>query len=202
MTEKHPCHACANPILASTAIRTGGLCMPCKGGYRENIEHGKQRATERKQYLASPQAQYWSALVNRVYHTEQGFAGLALAEQHYYAVNCLSGEVYNGGFEQYFGNSSADHYLIACAGLRTLGALHTLALLEEARGVLFGAHPVPLDQGERQLRMPTYAPAGDADCEAALDTLDARFYLDSEALDDRLRKHARVHGLFEHLEPS
>ena len=49
---------CGNVILASTAARTGGLCMPCKGGYRENIENGKRYAQERKQYLASPQAAY------------------------------------------------------------------------------------------------------------------------------------------------
>lgn len=201
MTERHPCRTCGNLILASTAARTGGLCMPCKGGYRENIEHGKQLAKERKQYLASPQALYWSALVDRVYRTEEGFAGLALAEQHYYAVNCLSGEVYNGGFEQYFGNSSGDHYRVACAGLRALGAVQTLALLEEASRVLFGTQPVPLDQGARQMIMPTYAEEGDAQCEAALDALDTRFYLDTEALDDRLLQHARVHGLFVDAEP-
>lgn len=202
MNEKHPCRACGNPILASTGARTGGLCMPCKGGYRENIEHGKQRAVERREYLASPQALYWSALVHRVYHTDEGFAGLALAEQHYYAVSTLSGEVYNGGFEQYFGNSSADHYLIACAGLRALGAVQTLALLEQARSILFGPHPVPLEQSERQLLMPTYAEQGDADCEAALDALDTRFYLDTEALDERLLQHALAHGLFEHTRPT
>mgnify|MGYP006169185315 CR=1 FL=1 len=196
MNEKHPCRTCGNLILSTTAARTGGLCMPCKGGYRENIEHGKQRAEQHRQYLASPEALYWSSLVARVHRSDEGFAGLTLAEQHYYAVSVLKGEVYNGGVEQYFGNSSGDFYLHACAGLRELGALQTLALLEEARRVLFGTQPVPLAQGERQLAMPTYADEGDADCEAALDALDTRFYLDTEALDERLLQHALTHGLF------
>lgn len=196
MSDKQACRACGNAILASTAARTGGVCMPCKGGYRDSIENGKRFAQERKQYLASPQALYWSALVGRVFRTDQGFTGLALAEQYYYAVSVLSAEVYNGGFEQYFGNSSADQYSSACAGLRELGALHTLALLEEAKRLLFGAQPVPVEQGERQLRMPTYADEPDMACEAALDALDSRFYLDAEQLDARLLAYARQHDLF------
>ncbi len=53
-----------------------------------------------RRYLASPQALYWSALVNRVYDGGEGFAGLSPAERSYYAVSVLSGEVHNGGFDQ------------------------------------------------------------------------------------------------------
>lgn len=197
MSEKQPCRVCANLILATTAARNDGLCMPCKGGYRESIENGKLRAEEHKRYIASPQALYWNALVNRVYNTPEGFSGLALAEQHYYAVRVVQGEVYNGGFDQYFGNSSGEHYASACAGLLELGATQTLALLEEARRLLFGTQPVPSDQGLRQLSMPTYADERDLECEAALDALDTQFYLDTEQLDERLQKYAREHRLFE-----
>lgn len=197
MSEKQPCRVCANLILATTAARNDGMCMPCKGGYREGIENGKLRAEEHKRYLASPQALYWNALVNRIYNTPEGFAGLTLAEQHYYVVSELQSEVYNGGFDQYFGNSSGEHCASACAGLLELGATQTLALLEEARRLLFGNQPVPSDQGVRQLSMPTYADEPDLECEAALDALDTQFYLDTEQLDARLLKHARDHHLFE-----
>ncbi|MCQ3000775.1 DMP19 family protein [Pseudomonas syringae] len=197
MSEKQPCRVCANLILATTAARNDGMCMPCKGGYRKRIEDGKLRAEEHKRYIVSPRALYWTALVNRVYNTPEGFSGLALAEQRYYAVSALQGEVYNGGFDQYFGNSSGDHFDIACAGLLELGATQTLALLEEARRLLFGIQPVPTDQGLRQLSMPTYADERDLDCEAALDALDNQFYKDAEQLDDRLLKYALEHGLFE-----
>lgn len=90
-----------------------------------------------------------------------------------------------------------DHFDIACAGLLELGATQTLALLEEARRLLFGTQPVPTDQGLRQLSMPTYADEQDLDCEAALDALDNQFYKDAEQLDDRLLKYALEHGLFE-----
>ncbi|WNW10053.1 DMP19 family protein [Pseudomonas sp. DTU_2021_1001937_2_SI_NGA_ILE_001] len=196
MSEKIPCRACGNLILPSTAERTQGLCMPCKGGYRENIENGKRFAEERKHYLASPQARYWSALVARVYDGAQGFAGLKPPEQLYYVVSVLVGEVYNGGFDQYFGNSSGDHYQQTCEGLAELGATRTLALLQEARRQLFGDAPVPTDQGERQLQMPTYRDTPDSACEAALDALDRRFYADDEHLAERLYQYALQHRLF------
>lgn len=149
MSEKQPCRICAQLILPTTAARNDGMCMPCKGGYRQNIEDGKLRAEEHKRYLASSEASYWNSLVGRVHNTPEGFSGLALAEQHYYAVCVLRGEVYNGGFDQYFGNSSGDCYASACAGLLELGATQMLALLEEARYVLFGTEPVPSEQALR-----------------------------------------------------
>ena len=77
-----------------------------------------------------------------------------------------------------------------------LGAVHTLALLQEAKGLLFGAQAVPAEQGERQLRMPTYADEPDLACEAALDALDTRFYLDPDQLEERLVAYARQQQLF------
>lgn len=138
MTDRLPCRACGHLILPTTAARNDGLCMPCKGGYRQNIEDGKRFHTERRRYLTSPQALYWSALVNRVYDGRERFAGLSPAERSYYAVSVLSGEVHNGGFDQYFGNSSGDQYQAARAGLRELEAEDALALLERAAALLFG----------------------------------------------------------------
>ena len=197
MSDKQPCRLCGHLILPTTAARNEGMCMPCKGGYREGIEDGKRRAEDHKRYIASPQALYWHALVNRVHNTAEGFSGLALAEQHYYAVSLLEGEIYNGGFDQYFGNSSGEHCTEACAGLLALGATQTLALVEEARRLLFGTQPVPNDQGLRQLSMPTYDDPPDLACIAALDSLDTQFYLDTEQLDERLLQYAREHRLFD-----
>lgn len=197
MSEKQPCSACGNLILTSTAQRNEGLCMPCKGNYRQNIEAGKRYAEQQRKYLASPQALYWSALVDRVYRSAAGFSGLSVAEQHYYTVSVLVGEVYNGGFDQYFGNSSGEHYAQACDGLHVLGAHQTLALVHQAKAALFGDAPVPLDQGQRQLAMPTYSDEGDAACEAVLDALDTRFYADQDRLGERLLEFARQHRLFE-----
>ncbi|WP_312934617.1 DMP19 family protein [Pseudomonas sp.] len=197
MSDKLPCRICATLIVPSTAASNDGMCMPCKGGYRQQIEEGKLRAEEHKRYKASPQAVYWTALVNRVYHSPEGFSGLALAEQHYYAVRVLEGEVYNGGFEQYFSNSSGEHYADTRAGLLELAATHTLTLLEEARGLLFGNQPVPTDRSLRHSCMLTYAEPLDHDCHAALNALDEQFYEDTEQLDERLLQYARDHRLFE-----
>ncbi|MEX5329670.1 DMP19 family protein [Pseudomonas paraeruginosa] len=196
MTDRLPCRACGHLILPVTAARNDGLCMPCQGGYRQNIEDGKRFHEQRRRYLESPRALYWSALVTRVHGDGAGFAGLSPAEQTYFAVSVLSGEVNNGGFDQYFGNSSGDQYPAACAGLRELQAEEALALLERAATLLFGNGPVPGSQAERQLRMPTWAEDPDRDCEAALDALDTRFYALADALDERLLAHARRHALF------
>ncbi len=45
MPDKQPCTACGAQILARTAQRTGGVCMPCSTG---NRERWKQAARLRK----------------------------------------------------------------------------------------------------------------------------------------------------------
>ena len=99
---------------------------------------------------------------------------LTLAEQHYYAVSVLKGEVYNGGVEQYFGNSSADHYLIACAGLRTLGALHTLALLERL--------PIAMEREDLRVVHAAWRPQQIAMARELLPAFDAQAFLEEGAL--------------------
>jgi hypothetical protein len=42
MSDKVLCKECSVKILPSTADRTGGMCMPCKNGYRKNIEQAKE----------------------------------------------------------------------------------------------------------------------------------------------------------------
>src|SRR5688572_8834519 len=80
---------------------------------------------------------------------EAGFQALSLSEKTYFAMTCLIGEVYNGGFEQFFSNSSGAMYGYALSGLLEIEAHEAAALLEEAKDVLFPSHRVPLDRQER-----------------------------------------------------
>lgn len=93
----------------------------------------------------------WHEPVRRVYQTSQSFAGLSESEQQYFAVAALDGEVYRGGFESYFFNSSGSYYKQAKAGLETLGATQSLTLLMRARQVLFGFKEVPEETASRRM---------------------------------------------------
>jgi hypothetical protein len=113
MIERVPCAECGALILPSTAEETGGLCMPCKGGYRKDIEEGRRRIEEEKKRRDSPGDRFWRSLVDRVHRTPEGYGGLTEAEQVDFAVCVLEGEVYNGGFEQYFFNSRPSRFCSA-----------------------------------------------------------------------------------------
>jgi hypothetical protein len=53
---------------------------------------------------------------------ESGWNSLTTAEKHISAIGELDGEVRNGGFAQYYFNSSGDHWEDAMAGLAAIGA--------------------------------------------------------------------------------
>ena len=78
------------------------------------------------------------ALSNLVFprYDRDGFAALTPAEQVAYCVDALEREVANGGFEQFFGNSSGDTAAETLAALETIGAMKAAALLREAMACL------------------------------------------------------------------
>ena len=195
MSEKVPCTACKTLIMPSTAERNAGLCMPCKNGNRENIEQAKAYyQKERELDKTCPFRALWRDIVVRVHDDNQGFHTLSEAAQHYYAVNCLSGEVYNGGFIQYFDNSSGEHYAVAERGLEQIGALHSLALLQQAKQAVFGDDPVPTDRDQR------LAATDNPVAEARLNQLDDEFYKDLDNLDIKLESYAIQTGLVNAIE--
>ncbi len=186
-----PCQKCGESIHSDTAAKNDGLCMPCKGGYRERIEAGKRRREEEKQYEQSAERRYWRSLSSRVHESAEGFTRLTAAEKTYYAIGCLIGEIYNGGHEQYFFNHSGSMYGAALAGLLELEALRTAALLRRAKELLFGDEPVPMDTAERRsfLREKDQSPP-------ELEDLDKAFWKNEEQLDERCEKYAHEHQLY------
>lgn len=69
-------------------------------------------------------------------------------EQAIYCIWWLEGEVNNGGFHQYFLNSSGDLYAETLSALEAIGANKTKALLERAAQIAFGSNP-PTDRDKR-----------------------------------------------------
>ena len=167
--------------------------MPCKIGTCESIEAAKlyyQR--ERELDKIDPFRKLWRELVRRVYETDLGYAGLSDAEKKYFAVGLLEGEVYNGGFDQYFFNSSSDYYSDAEIGLEEMGAVQSLSLLKRAKEIVFGFAPVPEDTERRreilrQLDSESYA--------NQLEDLDNLFWKDSDGLSNHIESFARKYAL-------
>jgi len=186
-----PCLKCGESIHPDTAAKNDGLCMPCKGGYRERIEAGKLRREEEKKHEQSAERRYWRSLTSKVHESAEGFDGLTQTEKTYFAIGCLIGEVYNGGHEQYFFNHSGSMYGAALAGLLELEALETAALLQRAKELLFGDAPVPIDTGVRRsfLRARDQSPP-------ELEDVDKAFWKNDESLDKRCEKYAHDHQLY------
>src|SRR5262249_21517037 len=46
MNNRVPCIRCGVLILPTTADKTGGLCKPCSGGYRDQLEAARRRYHE------------------------------------------------------------------------------------------------------------------------------------------------------------
>ena len=195
MTDKVACATCGTMILATTAEANGGECMPCKRGFRKKLEEGKVRAAQRKAAQANPEPAtlHWRWLVNEVYRTASGIGGLSRENQNFFAAFLLEGEVYNGGFEQYFANSSGNFYAYALRGLDDIGAAECRDILIAAKAVLFGAGDVPETQ---EARFPEVEKLGPARTEA-LNALDRRFGAQVAVLRDLGRDYAAKHGLWQ-----
>ena len=193
MTAVVTCARCGVQILPLTATRTGGLCMPCSTGTREAIEQGREWNQRERDHRDSPRGRYWANLVHRVHDSPDGFKSLSESEQLYFAGCVFDGEVYNGGLQQFFFNSSGDHYAHVMMCLASVGAHQCLALLEQAKRALFPDRDVPPDTGERRrLLRVTLTP----EVAQHLDRLDDVYYSDPDTLGSRLDAFALERQLF------
>jgi hypothetical protein len=168
------------------------VCVPCKNGTRESIETSRLRYREESNLDETDPARiYWSALVNRVHKTDEGFDGLSEPEKKYFAVCCLSREVHNGGFHQFFFNSAGSYYRHALAGLEEMGATESLQLLQRAKQVLFDFAEAPVDIGARRLLM---SKNDSRSRNSRSDELDRLYWKDPDDLS--AERYARTHSLY------
>jgi hypothetical protein len=121
---------------------------------------------------------------------------LSNVEQQYWAVGCLSGEVYNGGFEQYFHNSSGATYPSAIDGLQAMGATTSLLLLQKAKQMIFGFAKVPEESYPRRTIL---AAAENFSLRNRLNELDEQFWADPDELAARSEAFAVSHRLIRHV---
>lgn len=202
MQTRLSCTRCGDSIHPDTASRNQGLCTPCVRGNTLTIEERKARSKlareEAEAREATAERQYWKKLVDRVYKNDGGLDALDRGGRLYFLITVLSGEVHNGGFGQFFTNTSGNLYAETVDALAESG-LHTqLQLLQEAKGLLFGERSVPPDRMARYAAMPAVEedhPDFDF-VAAALDRLDRRFYADQGRVDLVLERIAVEHWLF------
>ncbi|MBQ4467231.1 MAG: DUF4300 family protein [Firmicutes bacterium] len=102
-------------------------------------------------------------------------------EKTVFLVEELQDEVNNGGFDQYFINSSGDHWVDAIEACKEIGAVKTADLLEKASKA-YGVE-IPLDYDLRQDMMSELPE--DGDYWDKLDELDSIFYGDTGDYEDR-----------------
>jgi hypothetical protein len=195
--EKIPCSECGALILPTTAESTGGICMACKRGIRKSMEASRAYYESLKEY--DPFRELWKSLVERS-SSDRSLGQLSSEEQRYFAVSLLEGEVYNGGFDQFFWNSSGDYYQLAVAGLEDLGAASALAIVKEAADTVFGRSGPPADQTERWRILDSKTRRLSEVLtryrqRSRLEGLDEQFWEDPDRLADRLTAYAEERGL-------
>lgn len=118
-------------------------------------------------------------MAHRTEFRKKGWEHLTDTERHLLAVQELQGEVNNGGFDQYFFNSSGNDAEVALAGLKAMGANASASLLERAMAVFPGGKP-PADRQKRWAAMETIK----TQSEPVWKKCDDEFYQPKDDLDE------------------
>ena len=195
---KVPCKTCGVQILPATANDNDGNCVPCAKGYRSSIEESKiyYAAQKEAQKKYDPEPALWLDLLKRSEGND--LSTFSDDEKLYFTVCILEGEVYNGGFHQFFFNSSGDHFEVTLNGLETLKAYQCKEIAVEAARAVFGFSHVPKDRQERWDALKAFDERiGLGSDNDPLEALDRRFWSDPDDLSSLLVNFARNSGLIE-----
>jgi hypothetical protein len=106
---------------------------------------------------------------------------LSEADQTVILIWSLQGEVGNGGFDQFYYNSSGDHAEATVQALDRIGANRTAAIVAEANG-LFPTQPPAAERDRRVAELDRFT---DSAAET-WDRLEREFYADPDGLNELL----------------
>lgn len=207
--EKVPCAQCGKPVSADQAAKRSGLCILCSLKRKEKIacmECGEPvsatKAAKRNGLCLrcsgkrNPFFVLHRSLIDRVCRSPRGFDDLSDAEKLYFALTLLQDEVNNGGFHQFFFNSSGAYYDLIESALVTLDELTVLELLRQAKQIVFPGVDVPVDSKTRRSSLCLPEPdSPQPEWANKLDELDRRFYSTPNTLTGKLQEFARERGL-------
>ncbi len=118
--------------------------------------------------------------------SDVGLARLAPKDQVFFLIWALEAEVNNGGFNQFFFNSSGDHAAATAEALRTIGAIKMAAILDRAIN-LFGKDGPSRNREQRQHQLTSLSEQQ----QEILSELDTKFYAYPDNLSELLVKFMR-----------
>ena len=172
--EKVACVECGKPVSAKLASRRGGLCLRCSAN-------------------RNPFFVLYGTLIDRVCNSPGGFDSLSRPEKIYYAVTLFRNEINNGGFHQFFFNSSGSYYDLIENSLITFEEPKLRELLHKAKQTVFPEVAVPTETTKRRELLLAVDPNGDLIDK--LDPLDQQCYQCADTLSSKLEAFAREKGL-------
>lgn len=140
---------------------------------------------DQKPTPTSPKFDPYQAVSRRI--GQVGYDNLNEVEKCYFSVWWLIAEVDNGGFDQFFFNSTGGYIPEVLAGLRMLGANDSARLLERAVALLPSA-TLPRDDKERRSILKGLSD----DAQKQFDQLDGEFYEYPDNLRDKLESFAQA----------
>ena len=121
--------------------------------------------------------------------TYYSYEGAIESHQVVYCLAELRTEVNNGGFNQYYFNSSGDYALETVAALETVGAAYTAEMVRRGNALFPEGRPAKdIDERREQL-----AHLSRADLQT-LEQLNRPYYADPDDLDTLLRKYIAAHA--------
>jgi hypothetical protein len=167
-------------VTETFAARAGGRCPHCQA----------------KRSQTDPFYQLYLSLSSKVRASSDGFGSLSEAEALYFVVTLFQNEVYNGGFHQFFLNSSGSYCDLIERGLVTFDEPRVLQLLQCAKEIAFPGPDVPKDIVTRRKQIP-YAEPGSPMPEWAqkLYDIDLQYNAIPDTLSPKLKAFAREKGL-------
>jgi len=130
---------------------------------------------------------------NLIYAREAalGFDALTEPERVVFCLDKLEQEINNGGFEQYFHNSSGDFAAVTPSALRAMGASQVASIVEKALELFPNSQP-PIDQAQRQEQMASWG----SEEQDTLENLDKAFLAYPEPLANLERVYVKKYEEF------
>lgn len=116
------------------------------------------------------------------------FENLTEAEKKFIYIEILEAEINNGGFDQYFYNSSGNYSTETLEALKEIGAIKTAKIVEEAFKV-FSENPIPKNNEKRREILERI----NSKTSEKWQELEDEFYLHEENIGSLLLEYVRKH---------
>jgi hypothetical protein len=167
-------------LAISEGPKAAGLIADAAVWGNERVREGTAEATQ----VAAGVADAFDFVI--AIYQQHGAKGLSGPQLHYLTLSFLDAEVRNGGFSQFYFNSSGDLASYAVAAAKAVGATKIAELVQKANS-LFGKSGPSVDRDKRMDQL------SKVDLKA-LNDLDTQYYECSERLSELLPRFAASHA--------